>query len=144
MQRNNRLISYSQMGVEKNEQQGDVEIFVMGGFVSETTQSIDRFSTETKKWQKYAEMPSQRAKFGLVKLTNGNFMAIGGKIEGKRVSTFEEFSPLFKKWIPCDIRLTSARCGFGFSAIEGNAFYLSKNNGPISAKNRRHFHLRGQ
>lgn len=81
--------------------------------MSSSPSNIDRYWPMSQKWEKFAEMPSQRTKFGLAKLENGRLLVIGGKTEGKRLSSFDEFDPSSRKWLPSGLELTSAKSGFG-------------------------------
>lgn len=58
-------------------------------------------------------LKSNRCKFGLAHLLNGNVLLIGGKQDGVRLDSCEEYNHREKKVLASKIKLPTVRSGFG-------------------------------
>lgn len=97
-------------------------MFFKGGFFDSPSTVVERFDLQKNQWEEIDNLPTNRAKFGVVSLPNGNFIILGGKQDGIRVASIDEFFPKEKKWKNSELKLSAPKSGFGALTKYGKEF----------------------
>ena len=101
------------------------DFLILGGFVESNTFWTERYDPQSEKSQMYDQVNVNRTKqiclyvlirFGTALLMNGNILIIGGKQDGMRVASCEEYQVKERKCSSSSIKLNSPRSGFGVIA----------------------------
>ncbi|KAL4442810.1 hypothetical protein ABPG74_010699 [Tetrahymena malaccensis] len=88
-------------------------IYVFGGFIESSQYAIERFDISRNLWEQVDILPTNRAKFSMVGLDNGNILIIGGKQDGMRIALCEEYDPKTNKLSISSMMLSTPKSGFG-------------------------------
>jgi len=89
-------------------------IYVIGGFIENTKFCIERFDIQKLLWEEVGFLENNRAKFQAVCLpSEGSIIILGGKKDGVRIETCEEFDIEKMVWKEAKMKLTAAKSGFG-------------------------------
>jgi Kelch motif len=107
-------INYSQIGKSLGSY-----IYVFGGFVTSSSLSVERLDLHKQEWEQVSRISRHRAKFAAVCLNQNRLVIMGGKQDGNRVDSCEEFELFSGVWSPSKIRLSSSKSGFGAVVYKG-------------------------
>lgn len=108
-------INYSQVGKSLASY-----LYVFGGFVTNSSLSVERLDLQREHWDQPSRISKHRAKFGAVQINSEKLLIMGGKQEGKRVDSCEEFDMATGVWSPGKIKLSCPKSGFGATIFKSN------------------------
>jgi hypothetical protein len=103
-------------------------IYVMGGFGDKGLLSIEKYDANEDSWQKASDLLSFRTSFALAS-QGDKVLLLGGKINGKRTETVEEFNRSTNRAKFSLINLTSKRSGLGALSISNDIYAIGGNDG---------------
>ncbi len=102
-------------------------IYAIGGFIENTKFCIERFDIQKQEWSEVGFLENNRAKFQAVCLAEkGSIVILGGKKNGVRIETCEEFDIEKKIWKEMKMKLPTVKSGFGALAKESKETRLEK------------------
>lgn len=103
-------------------------IYVMGGFGDKGLLSIEKYYANDDSWHKTCELLSSRTSFAVAS-QGDKILLLGGKINGKRTETVEEFNKNTNRAKFSMINLTSKRSGLGALSISNDIYAIGGNDG---------------
>lgn len=111
------------------------KIFTVSGFSDKVLLGMEMYDSHTDIWTDLSNCINPRTQFSGLHYLN-NFLILGGKQGGKRISSCENYDFASNVWSPSPISLPVARSGFGSIGLSSN-FYLDDiyivggNNGTV-------------
>eukprot|EP01017_Pseudomicrothorax_dubius_P008719 TRINITY_DN1287_c0_g1_i4.p1 TRINITY_DN1287_c0_g1~~TRINITY_DN1287_c0_g1_i4.p1 ORF type:complete len:819 (-),score=157.68 TRINITY_DN1287_c0_g1_i4:215-2671(-) len=110
-------------------QQFHFSIYALGGLVDRNTPISERFDSVKGEWEEVAPIPTSRTKFAAITLPNGRILVMGGKNDGARLSSCEEYDPKDNIWRTSEIQLPVAKSGFGAIIVNDQIIVCGGNDG---------------
>jgi N-acetylneuraminic acid mutarotase len=117
-------------------------IYVIGGFIDNSSCSIEKYDIQRGKWEIAGQLSSNRTKFSSLPLPNSNILVLGGKQDGSRIATCEEFCVKDCMSKPSEITLTTAKSGFGALIVYDDIFICGGNDGHSILKTFESYNLK--
>ncbi|CAD8103312.1 unnamed protein product [Paramecium sonneborni] len=112
----------------------DYQYITIGGFVDSLKQIVEKYDIKTDYASEKDQLKNNRCKFGIAHLINGNVLLMGGKVDGVRNDTCEEYNYKDKKVIGSKIKLPSSRSGFGTLNVNQFIYIIGGNDGQENLK----------
>ncbi|KAM3139361.1 hypothetical protein pb186bvf_008581 [Paramecium bursaria] len=107
----------------------EYSIMTIGGFVDNLKQIVEKYDIKQDQAIEKDAIKSSRCKFGVAHLLSSNLLIMGGKQDGQRLDTCEEYNYKEKKLIQSKIKLPQTRSGFGVLNVNQYIYIVGGNDG---------------
>lgn len=103
-------------------------IYTFGGFSDRALSCVEKFDQVTSEWRAVTQLPVVRAQFGCIQ-RHQRIALIGGKIEGKRVASSEDFVISTGRCAEGAVKLPGIRSGFGLASLHDSLYIVGGSDG---------------